>query len=128
VCAPEEGRLAVGKYLYRLQYNKPGLDGTLKEGFAAREAYFRKAVERLGGTTEAAYWAYGDVDVFVIVDIPEQEKATSLALALAETGSYRLTTTTLLTAAEMDAAARHMPSYRAPGAAGSRAGGQARKS
>lgn len=118
----------MGKYLYRLVYNKAGLDGTVKEGFAKREAYFRKAVEGLGGTTEVAYWAYGDTDVFVVVDLPSQEKATGLALSLAETGSYRITTTTLLTGAEMDAAARHMPSYRAPGAAGGRTGARARKS
>ena len=108
----------MGKYLYRLQYTRAGLDGTVKEGFAKREAYFRKSVDGLGGTTEAAYWAYGDTDVFIVVDLPGQDKATGLALSLAETGSFRVTTTTLLTAAEMDAAAKHMPSYRAAGAQG----------
>ena len=107
----------MGKYLYRLQYTKAGLDGTVKEGFGKREAYFRKAVDGLGGKTEAAYWAYGDTDVFAVVDLPTQDRATGLALSLAETGSFRVTTTTLLSSADMDAAARHMPSYRAAGAA-----------
>ncbi len=106
----------MAKYLYRLQYTKAGLDGTLKEGFASREAYFRQRVTGLGGTTEAAYWAYGDVDIFVIVDLPNPAAATGLSLALTTTGAFHVTTTTLMTAADMDAAARAMPGYRAPGA------------
>jgi uncharacterized protein with GYD domain len=106
----------MAKYLYRLNYTKAGLDGTVKEGFANREAFFRKTVQGLGGTTETAYWAYGDVDIFIVVDLPDPEKATGLSLALATTGSFDVTTTTLLTAAEMDAGARKMPGYRAPGA------------
>ena len=105
----------MSKYLYRLSYTKPGLDGTIKEGFAAREAFFRKTVKGLGGDTEAAYWAYGDTDIFIVVDLADTE-ATALSLALATTGSFKVVTTCLLTAAEMDAGVRKMPSYRAPGA------------
>ena len=36
-------------------------------------------------------------------------------LALAPTGSFRVTTTPLLTARDMDGGATRMPSYRAPG-------------
>ncbi len=105
----------MAKYLYRLQYTKAGLEGTVKEGFSKREAFFRKTVGDLGGTTEAAYWAYGDEDIFIVVDIPEAEAATGLALALGLTGSFRVTTTPLLTAADMDAGVKRMPAYRAPG-------------
>jgi hypothetical protein len=52
---------------------------------------------------------------FIITDFPEAEAATSLSLALALTGSFRVTTTPLLTAKDMDAGAKRMPSYRAPG-------------
>ena len=105
----------MAKYLYRLQYTKTGLEGTVKEGFGAREAFFRKTVEGLGGKTEAAYWAYGDEDIFIMVDFPDAEAATGLSLALALTGSFRVSTTPLLTAKEMDAGAKRMPAYRAPG-------------
>lgn len=106
----------MGKYLYRLSYTKSGLDGTIKEGFAAREAFFRQTVQGLGGTTEVAYWAYGETDIFVVVDLPDPDKATGLSLALAATGSFEVVTTTLLTAAQMDAGVSKMPQYRAPGA------------
>jgi len=46
---------------------------------------------------------------------PAVEAATGLALALALTGSFRVTTTPLPTAKEMDAGAKRMPAYRAPG-------------
>ncbi len=105
----------MAKYLYRLQYTRAGLEGTLKEGFKKREAFFRKTVGNLGGTTESAYWAYGDEDLFIVVDFPQAEAATGLALALGLTGSFRVTTTPLLTAKEMDAGAKRMPAYRAPG-------------
>jgi uncharacterized protein with GYD domain len=105
----------MAKYLYRLQYTQSGLEGTVKEGFRARERFFRKTVRNLGGTTKAAYWAYGDEDVFIVTDFPEAEAATGLALALALTGSFRVTTTPLLTAKEMDAGAKKMPAYRAAG-------------
>jgi len=105
----------MAKYLYRLRYTPAGLEGTIKEGFAAREAFFRERVASLGGTTEAVYWAYGEDDVFVTVDLPDTATATGLSLALARTGSFRVTTTVLLTAADMDAGAGKSPSYRAPG-------------
>jgi uncharacterized protein with GYD domain len=105
----------MSKYLYRLNYTKSGLDGTIKEGFGAREAFFRKTVQGLGGSTEVAYWAYGDTDIFIVVDLADAE-ARALSLALAETGSFAVTTTCLITAGEMDAGVRKMPSYRAPGA------------
>lgn len=105
----------MAKYLYRLQYTRDGLAGTRKEGFAARETFFRSAVAGLGGTTETAYWAYGEDDVIIVVDIPDPDAATALSLTLALTGSFRVTTTPLLTAAQMDAGAAKMPTYRAPG-------------
>jgi uncharacterized protein with GYD domain len=105
----------MSKYLYRLSYTKSGIEGTVKEGFAAREAFFRETVKDLGGDTEVAYWAYGDTDIFIVVDL-DDTAATALSLALATTGSFAVTTTCLLTAAEMDAGVRRMPTYRAPGA------------
>ena len=68
-----------------------------------------------GNDPSGVNWAYGDTDIFIITDFPEAEAATSLALALALTGSFRVTTTPLLTAKDMDAGAARMPSYRAPG-------------
>src|SRR5665811_216358 len=101
-CAPGKDDRLMGKYLYTLQYTSAGLGGTVKEGFVSREAFFRKTVEGLGGKTEAAYWAYGDVDVFIVVDLPSASERAVAFSALGLTGSFRVTTTTLVGAAEMD--------------------------
>ncbi|MGO9180452.1 MAG: GYD domain-containing protein [Candidatus Limnocylindrales bacterium] len=105
----------MGKYLYRLRYTQTGLEGTIKEGFVARETFFRERVASLGGTTESAYWAYGEDDALIVADLPDTATATGLSLALARTGSFQVATTVLLTAAEMDAGAAKAPTYRAPG-------------
>jgi uncharacterized protein with GYD domain len=81
----------------------------------ARETFFRERVASLGGTTESAYWAYGEDDVLIVADLPDTATATGLSLALARTGSFQVATTVLLTAAEMDAGAAKAPTYRAPG-------------
>jgi uncharacterized protein with GYD domain len=107
--------MAMAKFLYRLRYTKAGLDGSIKEGFANREAFFRRAVEGLGGTTEAVYWAFGPDDVFALIDL-RPDAAVGLSLSLSSTGAFEVSTTALLSAAEMDAGVRSMPAYRAPGA------------
>jgi uncharacterized protein with GYD domain len=70
----------------------------------------------ISSSRRAAYRAYGDDDVFVIVDLPDTAAATGLALALGRTGSFHVTTTVLLTGADMDAGAGKSPTCRAPGA------------
>lgn len=104
------------KYMYSLRYTQSGLEGTLKEGFGARDASFRRIVESNGGKTEALYWAYGDVDAYVIVDLPDSAAAIGVSLAANRTGAFRFSTIPLLSAAEMDAARGRMPDYRPPGA------------
>ena len=65
----------MARYLYRLQYTKAGLEGTVKEGFRKREDFFGETVKGLGGSTESANWAYGDTDIFIITDFPEAAAA-----------------------------------------------------
>jgi GYD domain len=62
--------------------------------------------------------SYGDDDVFVIVDLPDTAAATGLSIALGRTGSFHVTTTVLLTAADMDAGAGKSPTYRPTGERG----------
>ena len=46
------------------------VDPGLKEGFANRAQYARSLVEDNGGTLDAFYFAYGDDDLFAIIDVP----------------------------------------------------------
>ena len=69
----------------------------------------------MGGTIDAFYFAFGDDDVFVICDLPDQASMTALALAVGASGAISLKTTVLITPEEVDAAAKKTVSYRAPG-------------
>ncbi len=41
-----------------------------------------KTVESVGGRLERFYFAFGDHDAFVIADLPDNESATAVALAI----------------------------------------------
>jgi uncharacterized protein with GYD domain len=104
----------MSKFMYKISYSQEGLKGTLAEGFVKREAYIRELSSRMGATVEAVYWALGDDDAYVILDGPS---ANVIAGSLAATagGVGKVSTVTLLTAAEMDEVASKLPAYRAPG-------------
>ncbi|ONI80445.1 hypothetical protein ALI22I_44860 [Saccharothrix sp. ALI-22-I] len=105
----------MAKFLYHGRYTQAGFQGVVKEGFGAREAYIRTLAESVGGKVEAFYWAYGQDDVIVLVDA-EPSAAAAISLSVNQSGSVQLSTTALLTAAEMDEARTRLPDYRAPGA------------
>lgn len=75
-----------------------------------------KAVESVGGQLEAFYFAFGDRDVYVIADFPDNESAAAMALAVNASGAVTTRTVVLLTPEDVDAAAKRSVEYRAPGA------------
>lgn len=103
------------KFLYTGEYTPEGLEGSLDEGFAAREAYVRQTIESMGGTVEAFYWSYGVNDVVIVVDAPASVAIAFAMVVSSQDDSVHLETTPLLTAAEMDEARALLPDYRSPG-------------
>jgi len=103
------------KVLWGVNYTLDGIKGVLKEGGSARKAVAQKLVESVGGTLEAFYFAYGDHDVYVIADLPDNEAAVSASLQVTAAGGATISTTVLLTPEQVDAAAKAVPEYRAPG-------------
>jgi len=88
----------------------------VKEGGSARRAAVQKLTEGLGGKLEAFYYAFGDHDAYVILDIPDQATGLAISLAINASGAVRASTTPLLTPEEIDAASKKSVPYRAPGA------------
>jgi uncharacterized protein with GYD domain len=103
------------KYLVQGNYVGEGVKGLLKEGGTGRRAAVEKAAKSVGGTLEAIYYAFGDTDVFVILDIPDHASMTAISLMVNATGAITAKTTVLMTPEEVDAAAKKTPSYRGPG-------------
>jgi uncharacterized protein with GYD domain len=72
-------------------------------------------IESVGGTMEAFYFSLGDVDAYVIADIPDVASGVAIALTVGATGLATVETVVLITAEEMDAAVKKSPMYDAPG-------------
>jgi uncharacterized protein with GYD domain len=103
------------KYLLQANYVGDGVKGLLKEGGTSRRAAAEKAIQSVGGTMEAFYYAFGETDAFVVADVPDQVTMAALALTISASGAVTARTTVLMTAEEVDAAAKKTPAYRAPG-------------
>ena len=87
----------------------------MKEGAASRIAAVSALAASVGGSIESAYWAFGDDDYVTIGELPDNAAAMAVAAAVGASGAARVTTTVLLTAAEVDEALARRGTYRAPG-------------
>ncbi|MEX1170655.1 MAG: GYD domain-containing protein, partial [Chloroflexota bacterium] len=86
-----------------------------KEGGTSRTKAVTTLAESLGGSLESYYFAFGDDSYFVVVDLPNDEAAAACALVVAASGAVSNSTIKLLTPAQVDAAIKLSPNYRAPG-------------
>jgi len=103
------------KYLYRGTYTASGANGVMREGGSGRSAAAAELIESVGGSMEAIYWTLGDDDFIVIADMPDQAAAVAASLTVGGSGSLRVTTTPLMSAADVDEAAGRTVEYRPPG-------------
>jgi len=103
------------KYLAHCNYVGEGLKGLLKEGGTSRRAVVDKLIESVGGKVEAFYYAFGETDLYVIADLPDNESMSAVALMVAASGAITIKTTVLLTPEEVDEAVKKTPIYQPPG-------------
>ena len=104
------------KYLIQASYTQEGLKGLLKEGGTSRKSTVEQLARGLGGSIEAFYYAFGDNDVYVIADMPDDATASAISLTIGATGSVSLKTTVLITPETVDDAVKKTVGYRPPGA------------
>jgi uncharacterized protein with GYD domain len=105
----------MSKYLFQANYTNDGLKGLMKEGGSSRHAAIEKLFQSVGGTVEAMYYAFGDTDLFGIVDTPDDASMTAVSLIVNASGAATVRTTVLMTPEQVDAATKLTPAYRAPG-------------
>ncbi len=103
------------KYLFEASYLSEGINGLLKEGGTRRRAAVDELFKSLGGTLEAYYFAFGDEDVFIIGDLPDNPSAAALAIKVNAAGVTTCKMTALLTPQDVDAAVKKTSRYRPPG-------------
>ena len=106
----------MAKYLIEASYTAEGFRGLQKDKASGRKQAVTKLVEDLGGKVDGMYFALGDRDVILIVDVPDIVTGAALSLTVSATGLVRTRSTALLTVEEADSALAKKTSYRAPGA------------
>jgi uncharacterized protein with GYD domain len=103
------------KYLAQVNYIGEGIKGLFKEGGSSRRTAIEKLFGSVGAKVEALYYAFGDIDLFVIIDAPDNVTAAALSLTVNAAGAAAVKVTVLLTPEEIDAAVKKTPTYRPPG-------------
>src|SRR6267143_1685659 len=106
----------MARFMFQASYSADGIKGVLKDGGTGRRTAVEAAVKSLGGKLEAFYYAFGETDVYVIVDGIDNATAAAFSMGVGSTGSLSsVKTTSLLTPEEIDEAGKKTLSYRAPG-------------
>ena len=103
------------KYLIEARYTLDGLKGVQSAGGSSRSDAVKQLADSVGGSLESFHFAFGDSDVYVIVDLPGNEAAAAVAMTVGATGAVSTKTTVLLTPEEVDTAAKQSVDYRPPG-------------
>ena len=105
----------MAKYLFEGRYTTEGAKAIGREGGSARRETAAKMIQSVGGKLEAFYFAFGDVDVYAIIDLPDSVAAAAAALAINQTGVVAGKTVVLIPPEDMDKAAKKAVDYRPPG-------------
>jgi uncharacterized protein with GYD domain len=105
----------MAKYLITASYTQEGVKGLLKDGGTRRREVVENLAKGLGGSLEAFYYAFGDDDLIVIIDMPDEATAAAVSLTVAASGSASLKTTVLIDPETIDEATRKRVNYIPPG-------------
>ena len=103
------------KYLFEVSYRTDGVKGLLKEGGSGRRSAVEQLLKSAGGKLEAMYYAFGETDVYLIAELPDNASAAAISLATAISGMVRTNVVPLLSPEEIDAAGKKSIKYRPPG-------------
>jgi uncharacterized protein with GYD domain len=105
----------MSRYLFEVSYSVDGMRGVMQEGAENRATFISKMAANLGGSVESFDFAFGSTDVYAICEIPDDETAAAIAMAVGSSGTGSCRTVKLLTAAQIDKARGITTGYRAPG-------------
>ena len=103
------------KYMFMASYTSQGLDGVRNKGAKDRAAAIGDLAQGMGGALDGFYFAFGEVDAYVLVDPPDDETAAAVSLAVTGSGAANTRTVKLLlTTDQVDAALAKSVPYRPP--------------
>jgi uncharacterized protein with GYD domain len=103
------------RFMIVASYTAQGEQGLLSQGGTARRKSVTEMVEKLGGRVETFDFAFGEDDVFVTCELPDNVTAAAIGLAVGASGLVAVRTIVLLAPEEIDAAAEKHAEYHGPG-------------
>lgn len=103
------------RYLFKASLTAEGISGVRSEGGTARRKVVEDAIGALGGTLVSFDFAFGDDDVIIIAELPDNQTAAAFAMETSSSGRVAVSTTVLITPEEMDRAGDTQSGWRAPG-------------
>src|SRR6266705_2285254 len=106
-------------YMYQAAYTAESLAAQLKKPENRVEAVGRAACEAVGGKLVGGWYCFGDYDLAIVADVPNNESMAAIALAIAAGGAVKSAKTTVLMTG---GAAPTMPADFSPSAPSVRAG------
>ncbi len=104
------------KFLVLASYTRKGAKGVLEAGGTSRRDAVAKLAEGLGGTLESFYFAFGETDAYVVLDLPDNASAAAASMAVSASGGATTEVVVLLTPEDIDAASTRSVDYVPPGA------------
>jgi uncharacterized protein with GYD domain len=95
----------MARFLFQGTYSREGAEGLLRDGGTRRRAAVEALITSLGGHLEAFYYGFGEKDLYMIVELPDNVAAAAASLIVVASGAGSWRTTVLMTAEDMDRAA-----------------------
>jgi uncharacterized protein with GYD domain len=86
-------------YLHQVAYSREGWEALLANPQNRVEAV-RPAIEKLGGKIESAWFVFGEYDVILVTELPDNASAAGIAMAFAGGGACKSVQTTPLMSTE----------------------------
>jgi uncharacterized protein with GYD domain len=105
----------MSRFLIKASYSTEGAKGVQRAGGTSRRDAVAEMAEGLGGKLESFYFAFGETDAYVVVDLPDNTSAAAASIAVNTSGGATSEVVVLLTPEDIDAAAKLSVDYRPPG-------------
>jgi len=83
-------------YMYQAAYTPESWAAQLKNPQNRVEAVGKAACEAVGGKLVGGWYCFGEYDLMIIADVPDDESMSAIALAIAAGGALKASKTTKL--------------------------------
>ena len=105
----------MAKFLVKASYSAEGAKGVQSAGGSSRRDVIAKMAEGLGGSLESFYFAFGETDAYVVLDLPDNRTAAAASMAVNAAGAATSEVVVLLSPEDVDEAAQLSVDFRPPG-------------